>query len=102
LTYLHNEHGSYVYFSVEQTLIGNMIWWMMPLFLLCFLIAPRKEYPKSLGMRFLNDDPFNVVVWTGYPTIVMVWVMAWVFWPQIIAWLLAHGLTPIGDAPPVP
>lgn len=69
LVYMHNEHGSYVYFSAFQaTTCALMFWTSIPLAFLGVFIAPKKNVQKAVRwyaarMTWDKDDPAKASDW---------------------------------------
>ena len=63
LLYVHNEHGSYVYFSAFQaTTCAPMFWTSIPLAFVGMFVAPKKNVQTTARwyaarMTFDKDDP---------------------------------------------
>jgi hypothetical protein len=69
LLYVHNEHGSYVYFSAFQaTTCALMFWTSIPLAFVGMFVAPKKNVHTTARwyaarMTFDKDDPAKVSDW---------------------------------------
>ena len=99
LIYLHNEHGSYTYFSQFQTTAcALMFLTSVPLAMLGGLLAPRKNVTGvvrwyAASFKWEDDDPRGLMKWSALATAVATPWFVFLVAPYIIRSLNAAGVT---------
>ncbi len=98
LVYLHNEHGSYTYFSQFQTTACALMFaTSIPLAILGGLLAPKKNVTGAVrwyAARFNwdSDDPRSLMKWSALATAVATPWFVFLVGPYIIRGLNAGGI----------
>jgi hypothetical protein len=97
ITFVHNEHGSYTYFSGFQATAGALMFWTsIPLCFLGMLLAPRKKVNGTAGWyasKFNRDqDDLDVLTkWAALAGAVASPLFLFFVGPYIVRALIVNG-----------
>jgi hypothetical protein len=97
LVYVHNEHGSYVYFSAFQaTTCALMFWTSIPLAFVGMFVAPKKNVQKTVRwyaarMTWDKDDPAGASDWAFWITAILTPPLLYLVGRPLVEWLNTLG-----------
>jgi hypothetical protein len=97
LVYVHNEHGSYAYFSAFQaTTCALMFWTSIPLAFVGMFIAPKKNVQKTVRwfaarMTWDKDDRAGISDWAFWVTALLTPPLLYFVGRPLIEWLNSLG-----------
>jgi len=98
LIYPCSEHGAVIYCSAVHVLTHNMTLWLPLISILGLLIAPKKDMkPRFFGVNWIIDDPHKIGVATTFVTAAVVFAVLCLAGPQIMDFLVAHGIKSLPD-----